>query len=207
MTESDTSYALSGTEYELSRRQIASGEARCATFRRTYGATVDDVWEACTNPERLARWYAPVAGELRVGGTFTQGDFGSGRITRCEPPHLLTVALGGDPAPDEIELRLKEGPGGTTVLEFEHATTLDSHTIGGQVFDAVYCMGGGYGPRLISLELLLKGELPEDLDATQLHLNPRFLPAIEASMAALNDLLEADAARLTGSRTKETPAS
>jgi uncharacterized protein YndB with AHSA1/START domain len=200
MTETETGYDLSGTEHTLGRRQLGSGEARCATFQRSYDAAIEDVWDACTNPERLARWYAPVEGDLRVGGTFTQGDFGSGLITHCEAPHRLTVVLGGataETASDQIELRLTEGPDGTTRLEFEHATTRGSQEIGGQIYDAVYCMGGGYGPRLITLELLLKGELPTDVDATRLHLNQRFLPAINASMAALDDLLKAETATPT----------
>ncbi len=182
------------TQHEFRRRQIESGEARCAVFRRTYDAPIEDVWDACTNPDRLSRWYAPVDGDLREGGTFTQGDFGSGRITRCQAPHLLTAALGGDPAPDEIELRLKTGPAGTTILEFEHATTLDSHEIGGQIFDAVYCMGGGYGPRLVTLEQHLGGTLPAGLDPSTLHLMPEFGPPIQASMAALDELVKADKA-------------
>jgi uncharacterized protein YndB with AHSA1/START domain len=188
-----TETSLAKTDHELYRRQIASGEARCAVFRRTYNASIEDVWDACTDPARLRRWYAPVEGDLRLHGTFTQGDFGAGKITRCEAPHLLTVALGGgDPADDEIELRLTAGDGGTTILEFEHATTLDSHEIGGQVFDAVYCMGGGYGPRLVTLDWHLRGELPDDVDATALHLRDDLRPAIDRSMAALADLLEAD---------------
>jgi uncharacterized protein YndB with AHSA1/START domain len=183
---------FTSTHYELQRREIASGEARCAIFRRSYNAPIEDVWNACTDPERLRRWYAPVQGELRVGGSFTQGDFGSGRIMRCEPPRLLTVALGGDPAPDEIELRLAPGADGSTVLEFEHATTLDTHEIGGQLFDAVYCMGGGYGPRLVTLQRHLRGELPATLDPTTLHLDPEYRPAIEQSMAALAELIEVD---------------
>lgn len=161
-TETDE---LTKTQHEFRRRRIAAGEARCAMFRRIYDAAIEDVWDACTNPERLRRWYAPVEGDLRLGGAFTQGDFGSGRITRCEPPRLLTVALGdGDPAPDEIELRLSPGADGTTLLEFEHATTFDTHEIGGQIYDAVYCIGGGYGPRLLSLDRHLRGALPADLD-------------------------------------------
>jgi uncharacterized protein YndB with AHSA1/START domain len=184
---------LTKTHHELRRRQIAAGEARCAVFRRTYDAPIEDVWDACTNPERLRRWYAPVEGDLRVGGTFSQGDFGPGKVVRCEAPRLLTIALGGgEPAPDEIELRLHPGDDGTTLLEFEHATTFDTHEIGGQIFDAVYCMGGGYGPRLITLDRHLRGELPDDVDATALHLRDDLRPAIERSMAALTELLEAD---------------
>jgi uncharacterized protein YndB with AHSA1/START domain len=187
---------LTSTDHRLYRRTIASGEARCAVFRREYHASIEDVWDACTDPERLRRWYAPVEGDLRVGGTFTQGDFGTGRITRCQAPRLLTVALGGgDPAPDEIELRLTPGESGTTVLEFEHATTIDTHEIGGQIFDAVYCMGGGYGPRLVTLDRYLRCELPADTDPTTLHLRDDLRPAIERSMAVLAELVEADKRR------------
>ncbi|MGX7682042.1 SRPBCC domain-containing protein [Jatrophihabitans sp. DSM 45814] len=181
------------TTHELRRRQIPAGEARCAVFRRTYDAPIEDVWDACTNPARLRRWYAPVEGDLKVGGSFSQGDFGPGKVIRCEAPNLLTVALGGvDPAPDEIELRLSVGENGATVLEFEHATTIDTHEIGGQIFDAVYCMGGGYGPRLVTLDLHLRGELGDDVDPSLLHLRDELRPAIDQSMAALADLLEAD---------------
>lgn len=178
------------TEIELRHRTIAAGEARCAVFRRHYDADIADVWDACTDPARLARWYAPVEGDLRVGGHYTQGDFGPGFITRCEAPHVLTVELGGgNPATDQIELRLSEGADGITVLEFEHATTLDSHEIGGEIYDAVYCMGGGYGPRMITLEQHLNGTLPE-LNAAMLHTMAEYGPAIQGSMATLDALLK-----------------
>ena len=34
-----------------------------------YDTDIDDLWEACTTPERLARWIAEVSGDLREGGT------------------------------------------------------------------------------------------------------------------------------------------
>jgi hypothetical protein len=138
-------------QHELHRRQIPAGEARCAVFRRTYDAPIEDVWDACTNPKRLSRWYAPVAGDLHVGGAFTQGDFGPGKVVRCE--------------------------------------------VGGQIFDAVYRMGGGYGPRLVTLDQHLRGELPDDVDPSLLHLRDDLRPAIEQSMAALAELLDADVRR------------
>ena len=33
-----------------------------------YDTGIDDVWQACTTPERLARWIADVSGDLRAGG-------------------------------------------------------------------------------------------------------------------------------------------
>ena len=177
---------------ELRRRTIPAGEARVAVFRRSYQTTVEDLWDACTNPERLRRWYVPVTGDLRVGGSFQQVNMGGGTILVCDAPHLLKLSL-GDGA-DEIALRLASGPEhGTAVLEVEHATTLDSHEIGGQVYDAVFCMGGGYYPRLLALDLHLRGTLPDDYDSAAYHLNPFMRSTIERGSVAMAALLEVDA--------------
>ena len=67
-----------------------------------YDTDVDALWQACTTPERLARWIARVDGELRVGGTvravFTSSWTGPARIEVCEAPHhlLLTTEPGTD---------------------------------------------------------------------------------------------------------------
>jgi uncharacterized protein YndB with AHSA1/START domain len=179
-------------EPELRHRTIPAGEARVAVFTRTYETTLEDLWDACTNPERLRRWYVPVTGDLRVGGTFAQVHMGSGTVLACDAPHLLKVSLGG--GADEIELRLTPGAdAGTTTLELQHATTLDSHEIGGQVYDAIFCMGGGYYPRLLALDLHLRGTLPDDYDSTAFHLNPEMRPVIERGSAAMATLLETEA--------------
>ncbi|MGI8902413.1 MAG: hypothetical protein ACR2IP_01835 [Solirubrobacteraceae bacterium] len=47
--------------------------------------------------------------------------------------------------------------GGTAL---EHATTIDQHEIGGQMYDAIFCMGGGYYPRFVALDRHLRGDLP-----------------------------------------------
>ena len=177
---------------ELRHRTIPAGDARVAVFTRTYETTIEDLWDACTDPERLRRWYVPVTGDLRVGGSFAQANMGSGTILACDAPHLLKLSLGG--GADEIELRLSPGAeDGTTTLELQHATTLDSHDIGGQTFDAVFCMGGGYYPRLLALDLHLRGTLPDDYDSTAFHLNPEMRPAIDRGSAAMAALLEAEA--------------
>jgi len=177
---------------ELRRRRIPAGEARVAVFTRTYETTVEDLWDACTNPERLRRWYVPVTGELRLGGAFQQVNMGSGTIVLCERPRLLRLSLGG--GADEIELRLADGPEvGTATLELQHATTLDSHDIGGQRYDAIFCMGGGYYPRLLALDRHLRGTLPDDYDSAAFHLNPDMRSTIERGSAAMAALLDAHA--------------
>lgn len=66
-----------------------------------YDTDIDDLWDACTRPERLARWIAEVSGDLREGGTihttYTSTATGSSRIESCEPPrHLLLSDREGD---------------------------------------------------------------------------------------------------------------
>lgn len=62
-----------------------------------YDTDIHDLWEACTNPERLERWIAKVSGDLRVGGSlhavFTSSWNGPGRIEACERPHHLLLTM------------------------------------------------------------------------------------------------------------------
>jgi uncharacterized protein YndB with AHSA1/START domain len=175
---------------ELRHRTIPAGEARVAVFTRIYDTTVEDLWEACTDPQRLRRWYVPVTGDLRVGGSFQQANMGSGTILACDAPHLLKLSLGA--GADEIELRLSPGAeDGTTTLELQHATTLDAHEIGGQTYDAIFCMGGGYYPRLLALDLHLRGTLPGHYDSAAFHLDPDMRSTIERGSSAMTALLEA----------------
>ena len=191
MTASGTT-TYSEPDPELRHRTIPAGEARVAVFTRTYPTTVEDLWDACTNPERLRRWYVPITGDLRVGGRFQQTNMGSGTILVCEPPQLLKLSLGR--GADEIELRLAPGrQDGTAKLELQHATTLDEHNISGQMYDAIFCMGGGYYPRLLALDQHLRGTLPDDYDSAAFHLNPNMRATIERGSAAMTALLHAHA--------------
>ena len=54
------------------------------------------MWSACTEPDRISRWLAPIDGDLRLDGAFQLKDNAGGKILRCEEPHLIKVtwALG-----------------------------------------------------------------------------------------------------------------
>jgi uncharacterized protein YndB with AHSA1/START domain len=89
-----------------------------------YDTDVDDLWQACTEPERLARWIADVQGDLRLGGEFearfTSGWEGTGRVQVCEPPHRLVVLTreAGESAECLIEATLSsEGEQTRLVIE------------------------------------------------------------------------------------------
>ncbi len=108
-------------------RTLQAGEARTVTITRTYDAPVEDVWDACTNPERIPRWFLPVSGELREGGRFQLEGNAGGLIERCEPPHSFTATweYGGNVS--WIELRLVETDGGGTRFELEHIALEGEH--------------------------------------------------------------------------------
>jgi uncharacterized protein YndB with AHSA1/START domain len=88
-----------------------------------YDTDIDDLWEACTTPARLARWIAEVSGDLRVGGTvhavFTSTWSGPARIEVCNAPyHLLVKAEPGTDEETQIEAWLTaQGPRTRLVVE------------------------------------------------------------------------------------------
>ena len=78
-----------------------------------YATDIGDLWQACTTPERLARWIARVDGDMRVGGTiqavFTSSWTGPGRIEVCDAPrHLLLTTQPGTEEQGQIEAWLIE---------------------------------------------------------------------------------------------------
>src|SRR5262249_5137612 len=95
-----------------------SGERVSVLLRRDYDAPIDDVWDAVTRPDRLKRWFMPISGELRAGGSFQLEGNAGGEILACEPPRLLRVTFGGPTS--LVEVRLIAQGEGETLLELEH---------------------------------------------------------------------------------------
>jgi uncharacterized protein YndB with AHSA1/START domain len=104
---------------------LEAGEARTITISQTYDASIDDVWDACTNPERIPRWFLPVSGDLRVGGRYQLEGNAGGKIERCDPPNSFaaTWEYGGDVS--WIEVRLSTQPKSGTRFELEHIAHVD----------------------------------------------------------------------------------
>lgn len=81
-----------GAEFrKVENREHLGKPALVAVAMRTYDATVEDLWEAITTPERLARWFTAVEGELKLGGRYQLKGNASGTITRCEEPRALEL--------------------------------------------------------------------------------------------------------------------
>jgi uncharacterized protein YndB with AHSA1/START domain len=133
-----------------------TGELVSVLLRRTYDAAIQDVWDAVTQPDRIKRWFMPVSGDLRAGGTFQLEGNASGDILTCEPPRLLKMTFGGPTS--LVEVRLAARGDGDTVLELEHTVPIEMAQSGaGALF-----VGPGWDGALLGLGLFLRGEAVGD---------------------------------------------
>lgn len=149
------------TELERTRRAVADAELDGATahvveIRRRLRAPVADVWDALTAPERVARWFLPLSGDLRSGGGFQLEGNAGGTILACAPPHRLEVTWEfGAAAPSRVALELREA-GAETELGLRHTVPADDHW-------ATYgpgAVGVGWEGALASFAAFLDGEEP-----------------------------------------------
>ena len=109
----------------VERRIGSRDEARTLTISRVYDTGIEDLWDACTNPERIPRWFLPVSGALEVGGRYALEGNASGTIERCEPPRsfFATWEYGG--MVSWIELTLTPEDDGRTRFALEHIAHVD----------------------------------------------------------------------------------
>lgn len=73
------------------RGELGNATAHVAELRRQFRAPVADVWDACTDPDRVQRWFLPLSGDLRLGGHFRLEGNAADTIRMCEPPRELQV--------------------------------------------------------------------------------------------------------------------
>ena len=115
----DIATQLKAIDREVTRRPGPDGEEVSVRIRRTYDAAIADVWDALTDPDRMKRWFLPVTGDLRVGGSFQLEGNAGGEILGCEPPRRLRVSFGGPTS--LVELRLSPEGEERTVSELGDA--------------------------------------------------------------------------------------
>lgn len=119
-----------------------------------YDTDVDDLWSAVTEPDRLARWFGHVEGDLRPGGQFhlsvdASGWDGTGRVDVCEPPRrlLVTTREATESFDKTIEATLT-ADGGQTILVIE---------VRGMPLDKIAFYGAGWQMHAEDLAAYLAG--------------------------------------------------
>ena len=101
--------------------------AGAITLARSYATTIEDLWDAVTNADRIPRWFAPVSGELRPGGRYQLEGNAGGVITACvRLSHFaLTWEFGDDTS--WVDVRVSEEGAGHARLALTHTAQLSDH--------------------------------------------------------------------------------
>ncbi|MFF2848047.1 SRPBCC family protein [Streptomyces sp. NPDC058001] len=164
---SDIVDRINDVHRKVGTRAVPEGEARTVLLRRTYDANADDVWDACTDPERIARWFLPVSGDLKLGGHYQLEGNAGGEVLHCERPRLLRVSwlFGENPGFSEVEVRLTPEGDERTVFELEHVAVTPP-----EFWDTFGpgAVGVGWDLALLGLGMyLLTGESVKDPEAWQ----------------------------------------
>jgi uncharacterized protein YndB with AHSA1/START domain len=124
--------------------------------RRSYPADLEDTWSALTDPERVARWFMPVSGDLRQGGNFQLEGNAGGDILECDRPNRFRVTFGGDTS--FVEVRLTPDGDRATTLELEHTVPIEMAQSGA----GALWVGPGWDGALMGLGFHLAGEVVDD---------------------------------------------
>ena len=104
-----------------------TGETRTVTISQTYAADVEDVWDACTTPGRIARFFLPISGELREGGRFQLEGHAGGTITSCDAPRRFEATWESMGTTSWIAVSLEADGDGRTKLTLDHTVPVDDH--------------------------------------------------------------------------------
>ncbi|HWV88091.1 MAG TPA: SRPBCC domain-containing protein [Capillimicrobium sp.] len=121
----DVSHEVNAVDRRVGERTIPAGQARTVTVARTYDTTPEDLWDACTRAERIARWFLPVSGELREGGRYQLEGNAGGTIERCDPPRAFDATWEYGPMTSWIELRIGPAEDGRARFELHHIALVD----------------------------------------------------------------------------------
>jgi uncharacterized protein YndB with AHSA1/START domain len=114
-----------GTEFRRVEERDHQGKpALVGVAMRIFDTTVDDLWEAITTPQRLARWFLPVEGDLKLGGRYQLKGNAGGTITRCDPPEALDLTWEFAGGTSWVNLRLTAA-GEKARLTLEHIAHKD----------------------------------------------------------------------------------
>jgi hypothetical protein len=115
----------------IETKDVSGVRSYVQTLAQTYPSPIDDVWDAVTSPQRIPRWFLPITGDLRLGGSYQLEGNAGGQIQRCDPPKAgtagYTVTWGmGNGEPAILHIRLVEVDAASTRLELENVAATAS---------------------------------------------------------------------------------
>jgi uncharacterized protein YndB with AHSA1/START domain len=153
----DIATQIGAIDRSVRREKDENGvETVVVVARRTYNAEVSDVWDALTDPGRIVRWFLPISGDLREGGSFQLEGNAGGDIVECTRPNVLRVTFGSEVS--IVAVRLTPAGADKTLLELVHSVPLELAQSGAGAMWA----GPGWDGALMGLGFFLAGEVADD---------------------------------------------
>lgn len=136
-------------------RGVASTRAEhTVTLEQTFSTTIEDLWDACTNPQRLHRWFEHIEGELVEGGRYRlTGSGTTGTIEQCDRPRALRITWEFGHDTSKIQLNLAPAGEGTT-LSLRHTVSDNEHW---KAYGPA-ATGIGWDGAFLTLSLFLAGD-------------------------------------------------
>jgi uncharacterized protein YndB with AHSA1/START domain len=108
-------------------REYQGQPVKVVIASRAYDTSPDDLWDALTDPARLKRWFAPVDGDLKLGGRFQVKGNASGTITACVPQKSFSATWEFGGAVSWINLAIEPTKSGGAHLTLEHLCPPSPH--------------------------------------------------------------------------------
>jgi len=195
---------LGAVERSVSDTERDGKPARAVTLSRTYPTSVEDLWDAISNSERLPRWFAEVTGELELGGRFQIKGNAAGQITACVPPQHLAATWEIGEETSWIEVQLEQEGDDSARLTLTHTAPVSD-------FWKTYGPGAvGVGWELGIMGLAMHVEAPDAPrpDEAELARDPDSQAFMRRSAEAWGDAdiaggADAEAARAAAQRTAD----
>jgi uncharacterized protein YndB with AHSA1/START domain len=158
MMQHDVTTYIDAVERRVWSEDRDGEPVRVAEAVRWYPTTVEDLWDAVTDAERIPRWFLPVSGDLRLGGRYQLEGNAGGTITECDPPRRLAVTweFGGATSWVSVDLR---GDADRARLQLQHRAPIDDETA------KIYgpgSVGIGWDLALLGLALHVESRAPVD---------------------------------------------
>jgi uncharacterized protein YndB with AHSA1/START domain len=170
--------------HRAAARDAADGtEIVRVTMRRTYPTNPADLWEALTDPQRIARWFLPITGELKEGGHFQLEGNAGGDILACDPPNAFRTTFGD--ASSIVLVTLAAAGAEQTELTLDHTVPL---AMAGSVAGALF-VGPGWDGAFLGLGMHVAGE--HIGDPVEMANSPELIPFARESVALWTEVVKA----------------
>jgi uncharacterized protein YndB with AHSA1/START domain len=121
----DVEKQINAVRRTVGDRTLEAGDARVVTISQSYATDAADLWDACTDIDRIRRWFLPITGDLRVGGHYALEGNANGTILTCDPPREFTATWEYGVDVSWIEVRIAADGPDRSRFELAHILHVD----------------------------------------------------------------------------------